>query len=427
MKLVILMNLKNITSSNYFKAISQLTVGSLLAQLITVLVSPISTRLYSPEQLGVYTLIITVSAMFGPVLAGKYDMAIVSAEDDKEVNNLIIGSVLFSLIFVGFISIGFYFYLNSKPEILEEVGNFAYLLIFILLLTGAINILNYYNNRYKDYKLISSVYVIRTSFQNLGLVLFGLLRFGAIGLLLSQLLGSLAGLKKQSKSLYDNRSIFKEVNLKDIKKTLVKYRKQPLYAMPAHFINSASYSILNFFITGLFGLSSFGYYSMSYRILGLPLSLVSMNVSKVFFQRASDEKHNKGTYNKTLIEITLFLLCLSIPMVLILVFLAPKLFEIVFGDGWYVAGRYAQLLAPMYGIRFIVSALTPALVISGEQKLEVLIQSLFIISSIFSYIICKYMLLGIGTFFSIVSLSYSMIYILLYITIYKLSKKTHNG
>lgn len=417
------MKVKNIATSNYFKAITQLTFGSLIAQLITVLVSPISTRLYTPEQLGIYTLIITVSAMFGPVLAGKYDMAIVSAEDENEVNNLIVGSTYISILFILLITIGYHFYLNSKPEILNEVGLFAYLLIGILCLSAAVNILNYYNNRYKEYKLISSVYVVRTSFQNLGLVLFGFLRFGAIGLLLSQLLGSFAGLKKQSKRLYNNRSQFKEVNFKEVKNVLVKYKKQPLYAMPAHFINSTSYSILNFFITGLFGLSSFGYYSMSYRILGLPLSLVSMNVSKVFFQRASDEKHNKGTYNKTLIEITLFLLCLAIPMVLILVFLAPKLFELVFGDGWYVAGRYAQLLAPMYGVRFIVSALTPALVISGEQKLEVLIQSLFIICSIFSYFICKYMLLGIGTFLSIISLSYSIIYIFLYITIYKLSKK----
>lgn len=420
------MKVKNIANSNYFKAITQLTFGSLIAQLITVLVSPISTRLYTPEQLGIYTLIITVSAMFGPVLAGKYDMAIVSAEDENEANNLIVGSFYISVISIIFITIGYHFYLNSKPEILNEVGLFAYLLIGILCLNAAANILNYYNNRYKEYKLISSVYVIRTSFQNLGLVLFGFLRFGAIGLLLSQLLGSLAGLKKQSKRLYNNQLQFKKVNLKEVKNVLVKYKKQPLYAMPAHFINSTSYSILNFFITGLFGLSSFGYYSMSYRILGLPLSLVSMNVSKVFFQRASDEKHSKGTYNKTLIEISLFLLCLAIPMVLILVFLAPTLFELVFGEGWYVAGKYAQLLAPMYGVRFIVSALTPALVISGEQKLEVLIQSLFIISSIFSYFICKYMLLDIGTFLSIISFTYSVVYILFYITIYKLSKKSSN-
>lgn len=60
--------------------------------------------------------------------------------------------------------------------------------------------------------------------------------------------------------------------------------------MPAHFLNSASYSMLNFYITELFGLGILGYYSITYRILGIPLTLVSLNVSKVFFQRASEEK-----------------------------------------------------------------------------------------------------------------------------------------
>lgn len=414
--------LKNIISSHYFKDISILTFGALVAQLITLVVSPISTRLYTPEQLGIYTLIITISAMFGPVLAGKYDMAIVSAENEKETNELIISSLIFSFISILFISIGYHFYLKSKPEILKEVGLFAYLLIGILIAQAVVNILNYYNNRYKEYKIISSVYVIRTAFQNFGLIFFGLLRFGAIGLLLSQLLGSLAGLKKQSQRLVDNRSEFKKINIKNVKNTLKKHKRQPIFAMPAHFINSSSYSILNFFITGLFGISSFGYYSMTYRILGLPLSLVSMNVSKIFFQRASEENQIKGMYNKTLIEITLFLLFLAIPMALVLVFFAPRLFEIVFGNGWSIAGRYAQLLAPMYGLRFIVSPLASSLVISGKQKLELLMQSLFVISSVVAYLVSRNMMLGIDFFLIIISVTYSLIYLFFYFIIYKLSK-----
>ncbi len=180
-------------------------MGSLIAQLITALVSPISTRLYTPEQLAVYTLIITVSAMFGPVLCGKYDMAIVSAKDEKEVTNLIVGGLAVSAITIILVTIGYRFYLQTKPEIIEEVGIFAYLLVLILVVNALIHLLNRYNNRHKEYKLISSVYVFRTGFQNIGLVLFGFLKLGSLGLLLSQILGSLVGLKRQSKRLIENR------------------------------------------------------------------------------------------------------------------------------------------------------------------------------------------------------------------------------
>ncbi len=145
--------------------------------------------------------------------------------------------------------------------------------------------------------------------------------------------------------------MFKDVKLNEVKDTLLKYKKLPIYSMPAHFLNSASYSMLNFFITELFGLGTLGYYSITYRILGIPLTLVSLNVSKVFFQRASEEKNNTGGYRRTLMQLTLFLACLSIPMVLVLVTLGPFLFELFFGAGWGVAGRYAQILAPMYGLK----------------------------------------------------------------------------
>src|SRR5690554_6468236 len=111
---------KKILSSDYFKSVFRLTMGSLIAQLITALVSPISTRLYTPEQLAVYTLIITVSAMYGPVLCGKYDMAIVSAKDEKEVTNLIVGGLAVSAITIILVTIGYRFYLQTKPEIIDE-------------------------------------------------------------------------------------------------------------------------------------------------------------------------------------------------------------------------------------------------------------------------------------------------------------------
>ncbi|CAH0346465.1 hypothetical protein BCI9360_02802 [Bacillus sp. CECT 9360] len=412
---------KRILDSQYFKYIYQLTMGSFLAQMITIIIAPIMTRLYTPEQIGIYTLILTLVAMFGPVLCGKYDHAIVTAENEKEVMQLIVGSMLFSFLFIVLITIGYKFYLTINPKITEEVGGSAYLIIAILFLTVFVNILTAYNNRHKEYKTISSVIVTRSLAQNVGIVIFGLLKLGSIGLLLSQLLGMLVGFKRQGKHLYQNRIQLKNIHLQGIKTSLIKYKNLPMFSMPAHLINTASYSILNFFIIGLFGLGIFGYYAISYRILGLPLNIISMNVSKVFFQKASEENQLTGNYSKSLKQISLFLLCLSIPMVMILMILGPYIFELVFGEEWNVAGFFVQILAPMYGVRFIVSALTPALIISGKQKAEFYMSSLFIVGSVVSYIICKIMGLDIYTFLSCISITYSIIYTIFYLYIFKLS------
>lgn len=414
---------KNAISSQYFKFIFQLTLGSFIAQIITIIASPISTRLYTPEQLGIYTLVITIVSLFGPVMCGKYDMSIVSAKDEKEAMELVVAGAFFSIVFLLPVIFGYRYYLIINPEIIEEIGGFAYLLIGILIVTAFINILTSYNNRHKEYKTISSVYILRTIVQNIGLIMFGLLKAGSIGLLFSQFFGLLFGLKKQSKHLVRSKLLFREVSLEDLKSTMLKYKNQPLFSMPSHFVNSASYSILNFFISGLFGFGVFGYYSMSYRILGLPLSLISTNVSKVFFQKASEEKNRIGNYNKILIKITLGLVSISIPMVILLMIFGPLIFETVFGQGWHIAGVFVRILAPMYGLRFVVTSLSPALIVSGRQKLELLIQSLFIVSSISSYCVCKLFGFDINILLTIITISYSIIYILFYIIIYRLSKR----
>lgn len=418
---------KDVLTSQNFKSISQLAVGFFAAQIITVAVSPISTRLYSAEQLGTYTLILTLVSIFGPVICGKYDYAIVSAENEKEAMELITGSIFFLMIFSLIITAGYNVYLYSNPKAAEAGSIYAYLLIAILIVTGFINILTSYNNRHKEFKTIASVNALRSAVQNAGLVAFGLFKLGSLGLLLSQLLGMLMGLKKQGQHLYRNKALLKEVRISAIKETLVKYRRQPLYSMPAHFINSTSYSMINFFISGLFGMKVFGYYSLAYRILGLPLSLISMNVSIVFFRRASEEKTEMGNYYGALKQITLFLAGISIFMVVILIILGPYMFKLVFGDGWEMSGVFARILAPMYGFRFIVSALTPALIISGEQRLELIIQSAFMLSSILCYLISKSLELDMNVFLTLITITYSVIYIVLYAFIHKLSKKEMGG
>jgi O-antigen/teichoic acid export membrane protein len=414
--------IERLKKSQYFNAINRLAFGSLIAQIITILVSPISTRLYTPEELGVYTLVLTIISLFGPVLCARYDLVIVSAKDDAEVTNLMAGSGIISIIFTIFITIGVSFYLDTTPAVKEEIGGFIYIVIPILLLTGLTNILTSYNNRKGEYKTISSVYVIRTFIQNIGLVIFGVLKLGSIGLLISKLIGTLSGIKKQGENL--DLRLFKldRMNLSNVIHVLKKYKNQPTFSMPAQLLNSASYNLINFFISTLFGIGVFGFYSMTYRILGLPLTLISVNVSKVYFQRASSDFGKYGNYNKTLINNSLFLLAIAIPMVAFLMIFGPNLFAVVFGEEWIVAGQYVRILAPMYGMRLIVSALSPSLIVSGKQKLEFFMQSLFLFISVSSYIICDRLGLGMEVFLTLISIGYSLIYGVFYITMFRLSK-----
>lgn len=396
-------------NSSFFRSITTLASGSFIAQIITVLVSPITTRIFTPEQLGLYTLLITGLGIFGSVICLRYDLTIVTEEEECNVYPLVVLSIILTVVMSIIVSIGYYFYLSSN----NDYKNYMYaclFLLFLLITTGITNVLVSYNNRLKEYKLMTQVYVIRTISQNILMIILGFLKFGVLGLLSSQLFSQFISLKRQASSLNAERVELKKVTWEKIRYVFRKHRNQFIYSTPAGLANNVSYSALNIFINFLFGSAILGFYSLSYRILGMPLTLISNNVSKVFFEQASREYEKNGNYKYTFIKTMKFLTVIAVLLLIVLEILPPMLFPFVFGKSWIIAAYYIQILAPLFAIRFIVSSVSTGIIISKRQKIDFLIQGLFIVFSIITVLIVKFFTLTIYAFLTIISVTYSLTY-----------------
>ncbi|TPR59617.1 lipopolysaccharide biosynthesis protein [Enterococcus sp. OL5] len=413
----------SINNNTFFKSFRSLALGSMISQTITMLMSPVSTRLFSSTELGIYTLLISFSAIFEPVICGKYDLAIVRAEE-KEVKPLIQGSFLFSVFFSIIISLLYCIFLYLNPTIYSSIGFVAWLLPIMLLITSVNNILTSYNNRESEYKIISQSFVIKSASQNLLMLIFGLLNFSTNALIYSKYISNFFGMGKQSKSLRLRRLGLMQLNPLEIRGSLFKYRNQLFFNMPAQFLNSLSYSSLNFFISALFGIHIFGYYSLTYRMLGLPLTLISVNMSKVFYKNAVEELNRFNNFKNSFLKSFMFLSIMASLMVIILVIFGPQLFSIVFGSEWGISGEYIRILAPMYGIRLVTSALTPSLIVAGKQKYEMKMQSMFLAFSVSSFFIVRTFNLGINYFLLLISVLFSSVYLVSLYNFYKISKKS---
>lgn len=413
--------MEKIVNNSFFKSIITLASGTIIAQVLAFIASPLMTRLYTPEEIGMYTLLLTAISMFGGVINGRFDMSIVYEESNTNIYSLIklsfIISIIFSL-FVSFFYSLFYYFNNDNIPIF-----FIFISIFCLLsLTGLSNILISYNNRNKEYKLMSKVGILQSVFREFSIVIFGFFNFGAIGLLLAQIIGMVAGVKKQSESLVTHINEVKDVNLKEIKGIFKKHVRQPIFSVPAIFANSFSYSSINIFIGMLFGTTVLGYYSVSYRILGLPLVLISNNVSKVYFEEAAKEFKENNNYKNTFFKTSFLLLMIAIPMVVILILVSPSVFEWFFGDDYRMAGVYVQILAPMFGVRLIVSPLTTGMLISNKQHYELIVQSFFIVASIISFLIAKQYDVNTEVYLMMISYLFILVYIIYFILLFKLAK-----
>lgn len=414
--------MNKILQKGYLKNLVTLTTGTLIAQVIAIMLSPIITRIYSPEDMGVYTIVLTVISIFVPIINLRYEMLIVSANDEDEAGKIAIASIIIGVLITIIILLGIVILNLCNFSSFRGVGLLIYLSVPILFIQVFINVFNNFNNRLKQYKLLASVSIIRSITQVTLQILLGLFKLGALGLLFSQFISLLTGLGKQKKGTPGFTMLFQNVKKKEIIKTLRKYKNQPLFSAPAVFINALSYSLITLMISGLFDLKEVGYYSLSFRILGLPISLISANVAQVFFSHASEEKRSNGDFRSTFNKTALLLTIISIPVFSFLMIFSEKIFGIVFGQEWSRAGFFVTILSPMFAIKFISSSLSLSVIVAKKQKRELLLQLIFLLQTIISYLVVEIYNLNIEWFLGLVSLLYTVTYLYWLLIMWKFSR-----
>ncbi|SEN29322.1 Membrane protein involved in the export of O-antigen and teichoic acid [Terribacillus saccharophilus] len=408
------MKIKKALKGNFLKSIVTLTSGSIVAQLITLLAAPILTRFYSPKELGVYALVLTAESLFASVICGRYDVSIVSEADEEKIYPIVKVCFFITILFSMLASAGYGIYLFNRENPYDDSISIVFFIFVMLFLSGFIKIAESYNNRYKEYKVMTSVYVLRTSIQNVGSIILGFLKSGVLGLLMPHALGLIFGLKRQTKTLANNKEKIVNSSINQMYNVIKLHYRQPLYSAPAVFANRFSYSSIGLFVESMYGLTVLGFYWISYKALGLPLTVMSNNIAKVFYQQASREFDSTGRFKKSFNKTSLFLLIIAIPMVLALYFLAPPAFKIVFGDGWEQAGVYVKILAPMFGIRLIVNTVSYGLQVARKQSIELVLQLLFVVASILCFLIAKSYGFNIENYLKSITISFSIGYIIYY-------------
>jgi O-antigen/teichoic acid export membrane protein len=166
-----------------------------------------------------------------------------------------------------------------------------------------------------------------------------------------------------------------------------RYKDFPKFSMLAGLTNTLSSSLTNIFISSFYGIATLGLYSLVQRVLGMPSALIGGAIGQVFFQKATKEKQQTGrainSFNSTIKK----LIIIGVPSFTILYFIVEDLFAFVFGEKWRIAGIYAQIIMPLFLIRFISSTVSSINIIFEKQLIGLYINILLLISSLSIFVI----------------------------------------
>ena len=359
--------LKNEFNSN----VLTLMTGTTIAQAIPVAISPILTRIYTPEDFGVYALFIAIASIFGSISNARYELAIMLPESDEDAFNI---AALGMMICVSMsIVLLLVFFIFNEP-IAQKLGNdnigvWLYFVPIAVFFMGLFNVLNYLNIRIKNYKDIARVTIYKSIIIAVVQLSVGLLKSGAAGLISGQLMSHIFANYRLLKNIMLQVDVKKIVSFSLMKKLAIQYQDFPRYSLMAVLANTLSQHLTSILISVIYSVSTLGFYSLGNRILGMPSSLIGSSVGQVFFQAASKEKQETGkavkTFNSTLKKLVL----ISLPSFGVLFFIVEDLFAFVFGEDWRIAGVYAKIMVPLFCVRFVVSPLTLMNQVNLKNKL----------------------------------------------------------
>lgn len=354
--------------------------GTLFAQIITIAMSPILTRIYSPGDYGVYGVYLSIVSLFIVFITGRYEFAINNAEKEKDAValykivsylSIITATVLLILLIL----------FKSQILIFLKWDNtlLLYLIPVTLFLNGLLQGSSYYLNRLKNFKILSKSKI----YQSLGNaaigVTAGFMGFGAFGLILGNIISlfiaqfyqKICGIKIREKI---NGYTTLISNLKG-------YKQYPLFNAPSAFFDALAIQSPVFILLKFFNETIIGFYSLTVRVIGLPLSLISTSLSQVFLSQVSELHRANKSYKKTVMKTARYLAVVGIVPLIILIFFSPSLFSFVFGEKWGIAGEYARILSIGYYFKFFVSPLSMVFFINQRVKLLSVLQTLRAIST----------------------------------------------
>jgi O-antigen/teichoic acid export membrane protein len=373
-----------VRASTFTRNVLALMFGAAIGQVFTVIAAPVLTRLYNPEDLGIFALYSTVLFLSAPLVSARYELAIVPAKDRDEAFGLLLLSCLIAFV-VGLLSLLVVPLARFAAVVgLKALVPYVWLLALSIVVSGIYQAFRQFSIREQQYRKISFSQLIQSGVSvSSQAAVGGLTRLGPWGLLLGQLTGIFASACGLGRGIGDTAIAWHNNHrgtvLRTLKEIAIRHRKHPYYLPWGGFVDALAQRLPVLVLSALYGSHFLGLYALADRLLRAPISLVGQASSQVLFQKMTEPRVTARMPQflmKWSFGITLLFL---VPFALLAAFSRP-LFAFVLGQTWAPAGTLAATLIPIYWGAVVVSPISNLLIIANRQGTYTVVQSLFLVS-----------------------------------------------
>lgn len=346
---------RRLARSPQLKGFLSMSGGALIAQVVALASLPLVSRLYSPTEYGILTLVIAISSAISPALCLKFDSVVLLTRSKRQtrvaVSVAISANIAISAVWALFSE---FFAKMAFPGVFVP-----FLPLWVLgtsVLTGLFTLLSQLAVREGRYGSVGArtIYqAVTTAGLQVGL---GSAAWSHTGLLTGMLLGKAAGIVGLAKQSYRYIGRHKP---SEVKPLLADHWRFPVVFAPSGLLNSVALQLPVLVLAAIYGIDFAGQLGMAERIVGIPLTLVGAATGQVFMgELARLKRAGEKRYFALFARVSVTLSLISIIAFGGLALTADWLIPLALGQDWEAAILLVQILS-LTGMLRLVS--TPVL------------------------------------------------------------------
>ncbi|PXW93547.1 O-antigen/teichoic acid export membrane protein [Sphaerotilus hippei] len=352
------------------RATLTLLAGGALAQALPLLLGPLLTRLYAPQEFGAFHLFAAVAGNLAVVACGRYEFALPLARTPAEATLLrrlcgrLLGlaaglSALGGLGWAWWSGLGWALWLGPAVA----VG-------------GALSLATMWATRAGRFQALAVARVLQYGGAALAQAVAGALHGGVLGLVvapiaaqgLAVLLLWAGGRARPAAPVSAGPPATPAAPVPTLRTTAWQFREFPLLNTPHAFLGALQDTASLALIAATLGPAAAGFWGLALRYLKAPATLVGSAVSQVLYPQLAARGPGPTPAARAAVRRVMGLLgALALLLSIVLAAAGPWLFERLFGAGWREAGELARVLAPYIGAHFVAAPLAVVTMAWGAQ------------------------------------------------------------
>lgn len=361
----------------FIRQVALLAGGTVLAQIINLSILPVLTRLYTPSDFGLFAVMSAIAVLGSALVSLRYENAILTEYTIESARTGVYAIFWLSSI----IGVSAALFLTGS-YIFSVVSRQYYLIVLIALVfmvTSAwMQALYFYCNRNSNYKVMTKGRIYGALFLAFISISWGLWVESYWGLLLGSLASIFVNLIYLFHVSVDISIVEFLARRSDFSRFLIRNRRFPQFLLVSSLIDRAGSQGYIILFAKVFGESVTGALSLYNKVAGLPSVLIGSAIGDVFKRNASEQLRSSGQCINLFYKTFAILFLISLFPFLLLLFFGPIIFSTIFGGEWGIAGQYAQILAPVFLLGFVVSPLSTLIYLEKNQKYDLILQLILI-------------------------------------------------